>query len=260
MGFFRKLWNGVKEVATTAAAIVAAPILIPAGVAVIKAIDAAEYVGKKLFGTSEEIGKSGALNETSSARQVEDISNLLYQYHKQYRPAGEKVEDACKKYVRDCFDELIKKLRKDEKLADSFGLEQIQHKKNRLCGDIDGAITDAIRKNLSLDNSQCVAILKLPAGSDKQRKMENFAQKVIDDAKDDLAHTVSRTMNQVTDDISNFLQDYIDNQERAAERETRNFEQWKRDMENQTFDREKAQLPALQKLYALEQIEKILAA
>ena len=267
MGFFSSLWNGVTEVVKTAVAVAVAPVVLPvAGVmyAADKIKDAlsstSKKVEEKVKETNQNIGKSGALNETSSARQVEDISNLLYQYHKQYRPVGENVEDTCKKCVRDCFDELIKKLRKDEKLADSFGLEQIQRKKNRLCGDIDGAITDAIRKNLSLDNSQCVAILKLPAGSDKQRKMENFAKKVIDDAKDDLAHTVSRTMNQVTDDISNFLQDYIDNQERAAERETRNFEQWKRDMENQTFDREKAQLPALQKLYALEQIEKILAA
>ena len=261
MGFFGSLWDGIKEAALTAAAVVLAPVILPA-IIIEEKIDEKvdEKVKEKLKETNQNIGKSGALNETSSARQVEDISNLLYQYHKQYRPAGEKVEDACKKYVRDCFDELIKKLRKDEKLAGSFGLEQIQRKKNRLCSDIDGTITDAIRKNLSLDNPKCVEILKLPAGSDKERKMKNFAQKVIDDARDDLAHTVSRTMNQVTDDISNFLQDYVDEQERKAANVKNQFEQWERDMENQNFDREKAQLPALQKLYALEQIEKILAA
>ncbi len=261
MGFFGWIKDRVADVVGTAAGVLLAPVAL-AGAIVYGAAEEIKdaFSSKKTEETNKNIGKSGSLNENSSASQIEDLGNLLFQYSKEYRTAGEKTEDACKKYVRDCFNNLIEEFHKDENIADLFGLEQIQRKKNRLCSDIDGTITDAIRKNLSLDNPKCVEILKLPAGSDKERKMKNFAQKVIDGARDDLAQKVSRTMNQVTDDISNFLQDYVDEQERKAANVKNQFEQWERDMENQNFDREKAQLPALQKIYALEQIEKILAA
>lgn len=264
MGFFSSLWNGVKKVAkavaTTAAVVVSAPIWVP-----VLAADAVGLIdldgkknNKKVADTSKNIGNTVSINDAHSARQVQDIASLVRQYLNTYEGDAESTERKCKEYVQKCFDGLAEELKQNEKIAKSFGIENIQRKKNRLCDSIDGVVVDRIRFNLSIDNSECREILKLNAGAEKERRMKAFVDRTISDAKKDLADKISRTMKQVTNDISEFLEDNLESQESNALRMKEKFDRWEVDMRNKNFDREQAQLPALEKLFALQQIEKIL--
>lgn len=260
MGFFSSLWNGIKNVATAAAVIVTAPIWVPIAV-----VDAIRDINnddnkKKSDNTSQAISHTGSIDDAHSARQVQDIASLVRQYLNTYEGDAESTERKCKEYVQKCFDGLTEELRQNEKIAKSFGIESIQRKKDRLCDSIDGVIVDRIRSNLSIDNSECRAILKLKAGAEKERRMKAFVERTISDAKRDLADKISRTMKQVTNDISEFLEDHLESQESDALRMKATFDSWEVDMQNKSFDREKAQLPALEKIFALQQIEKILTA
>ena len=67
-------------------------------------------------------------------------------------------------------------------------------------------------------------------------------------------------MREVKDDITRFLQNKMDEQEEKAQRDQQEFDNWIRQIENKTFDSERAQLEPRIKIYAIEQVEKILAA
>lgn len=256
MGFFSSLWSGIKKVAKAAAVVVTAPIWVP--VAIVDGILNSDNDKKKSDETSQAISRTSSIDDAHSARQIQDIASLVRQYLNTYESDAESTEKKCKDYVKKCFDGLAEELKQNEKIAKSFGIESIQRKKNRLCDSIDGVIVDRIRSNLSIDNSECRAILKLNAGAEKERRMKAFVERTISEAKKDLADKISRTMKQVTDDISEFLEDNLESQESNALRMKEKFDRWEVDMQNKSFDRERAQLPALEKLFALQQIEKIL--
>lgn len=265
MGFFGSLWRGVKKVAkgvaTAAAVVVSAPIWVPMVAA--DAVGLIDLDGKKnkkeVQDTTKAISEQTSIEEAHTVRQVQDIAALVRQYLNTYESDAETTETKCKNYVSKCFDGLIDELKQNKNFAQSFGIEHIKRKKDRLCDSIDGAIVNRIRLNLSIDNYDCRQILNMDAGAAKQRRMQEFVDKTIRDAKNDLAEKIDRTMKQVTDEISEFLQDNLESQERQAERMEKKFERWEVDIQNKNFDRERAQLPALEKIFALKQIEKLLA-
>ena len=210
--------------------------------------------------TSGKISDTGSYNDYTTVRQVRDLQSILNEYLEIYRDEGKNAEQYCKDKVNKCFDAIIEKLREDNELAKSFGIDQLTRKKNNLCRDIDGAIVNAIREHLSTDDPDCRQILEMNSGAEKGRRMRKFVFKTIDDAKSDLAEKVSSTMKQINDELSDFLKGYVETQESSAQRAANQFQQWERDMNNKNFDSERAQLPARKKLYAIEQIEKVIAA
>lgn len=260
MGFFSSLWEGAKVLAAGAAAVVTAPIWAP--------VIAVDEVGKKIWGNkkqevqqiSQEISKTEALSETSSVAQVEDISKTVRKYYNEYESIGEAKEETARKNIEIFFNGLENLLQKERQLAEDYGMSQLRRKKDRLCRDIEGTITDAIMLNLSLDNSECRQILSMQAGNEKSRKMKEFAERTIETANKNLEQKVRKSMNEVQDDILRFMQNKINEQEEKALYEQEKFDDWVRDMENKTFDKEKAQLEPRIKIYAIEQVEKIFAA
>jgi len=266
MGFFSSLWEGVKDVAKTAVAVtVGLPIVAP--IVIAEKLGLIDLDGKKDSKTTQEItqarkevSQTSSLKKATTVQQVEDISKSLSNYRRIYERNAEYAEQSLTDTVNNCFADLMRRMRENEQISQSFGFDKIQEEKNQLISQINGTVTLAISTKLSLDNYDCRRILDMEAGSDKDKKMKNFADKVINDAKNNLADKISWTMRQVSNDISRFLESKINEKERTSQEEQRKFDNWIQKIENKTFDSERAQLEPRIKIYAIEQVEKILAA
>ena len=215
---------------------------------------------KETADVSRDIGQTERYEDYHTTTQVRNTQTNLNKYLEKYRGKGEEAERACKNYVNESFDAIIEEISRNKAIAEKFSMNQLERKKNRLLREIDGAIVNAIREHLSMDDYECREILNMHRGPEKGQRMREFVLQTINDARNDLADTVEETMNQVNQDISDFLKEYVETQEKNANSKVTAFKQWERDMQNQTFDRERAQLPARKKLYAIEQIEKVIAA
>ena len=252
MGFF----GWLKDKLIDAAVVVTSPVWLPASVAVMGAVEA----GKKIGLISDDIGKTEALTETSTVSQVEKMSQDVRKYYNDYKPKAETKEEIAQKNIEILFNDIKAKFQEERQLANDYGMSTLDRKKDRLCRDIEGTITDAIRTKLSLDDSECKKILSMPAGDEKLRKMNEFAERTIQNANKDLENKIRTAMREVKDDITRFLQNKMDEQEEKAQRDQQEFDNWIRQIENKTFDSERAQLEPRIKIYAIEQVEKILAA
>lgn len=211
-------------------------------------------------GCSQNVGKTSAFTETSSVAQVEDISKTVRDFYRKYAPIGEAKENAARKNIEKFFDGIKILLQKNSKLASDYGITTLNDRNYRFCRDIEGTITDAIRTKLSIDDSECKKILSMQSGDEKTRKMKEFAERTIQNANKDLENKIQKAMNEVKDDISRFLQNKMDEQEEKARRDQKEFDTWIQQIENKTFDSEQAQLELRVKIYAIEPVEKILAA
>lgn len=257
------MFGFLKDLVKVAAAAVVTTIAAPAALA----IGAAKKVGlisdpkpaARTNHVSEQIGRTESLSATSTVQQVENISNVLRQYHNQYCPDGAALERHYRKELKKYFDTLIDSLEENEELSEAFGLESIRRRQERLLRRIDGSITDAISTKLSLDNYECRKILEMPKGETRTRRMKDYVQQVIDDAKEDLIKAISDSLYEQSDAIADFLENQIDDQERAARKSKAEFDRWEKEMKNNSFDREREQIPARVKMYAIERAEAIVS-
>ncbi len=249
MGFFGSLWEGIKKIGTKIKEFFFPPPPPPPPITTSQTKD-----------TTENIGKSGSYETTTTISEVRDYEKMIRGYLTTYEPKAKKQEGTYKKYVRDLFGHLIDSLRANENFAQSFSLKNFEKEKDRLCDEIDGAIVTVIRSKLSSDNSDCKEILDMDEGDKKKQRMEKFVDETIREAQDNLAKKVSDTMNNIEKNLEELLDGQVEKRERDAKSKANTYDQWESEMENETFDIERAQLPALKKLYAIEQIEKIMAA
>ena len=219
-----------------------------------------EELASKSNSISERIGNAEPLTATSSAQQVEDISLLVRQYQNEYAPYGRDIERHYQNELEKYFDNLIEQLKQDEEIANSFGIEHIRRRQRELIRRIKGSITDQIAIHLSTDDRECTRILSMSKGYNRTNRMKEYVQRVIHNAKEDLIEVVSDSLHNQTDDIIEFLQERLDTQEREVNNVTRSFDQWMNDMEKNTFNQEQAQLEPKVKIYAIEQLDKIIKA
>lgn len=248
MGFFGDLWNGIKKVATAVKEFFFPPP--PPPPPPITTSDTNYTTGR--------IGKEKSYEYTTTVTEVRNYEQMIRGYLNTYEPKARKQERTYKKYVRDCFGYLIDELKKNQNFAESFAFKKFEDEKDALCDEIDGAIVDVIRSELSSDNRDCRKILDMDAGNSKKQRMEEFVDKTIGKAQANLAKKVSDTMNEITAYLVKILDNQVETQERDANRTAKTYEKWEHDMKTKNFDIERAQLPARKKIYAIEQIEKIL--
>ena len=250
MGFLGRLWEGVKKIGTAIKEIFFPPPPPPPPQITISETEV----------TTGKIGESGSYKDTTTVTEVRDYEKMIRGYLDTYESKAKKQEVTYKKYVRDCFGHLIDALRANKNFAQSFSLKEFEKEKDLLCDTIDGKIVGVIRSKLSSGNSDCRKILDMDKGDNKKQSMEKFVDETIREAQENLAETVSDTMNKIEKNLEELLDGQVKTQENAAQRATNQFQQWEQDMKNETFDSERAQLPARKKLYAIEQIEKVIAA
>lgn len=268
MGFFGSLWSGIKSVAKTAAAVVAAPAAVALAATawavdkVDKLISPSEVKTTKseqraIQNANRNFSQSSSLNSSSSLQQVENIADSVRNYRNAYRSRAERIEQVCQKYVDTLIFDLIDVLKKDERIANDFGIESIERKQRELGEKIRGAIVRRLESDVSTDNYECRQILQMSKGSARDRRMEQYVNDVFTGAKNDLAQRTGKILNDQVEDIADFLQTRLARQERKASEAQREFERWEREMQNNTFDAERESIKPAIKLYAMERIEQL---
>ena len=167
---------------------------------------------EKLF---SKAGKTAPPND--SIHTAIDVAKLLQEYVKEYTPACKEIERQAKERVDGYFDFLIDELEKTESLAESLGLKNIKASQKNLLGTIDGTMTNALALRFSLDNAECRKILEMAPGESKETAMEKFASQAIVESKEKLCGTISEVLNQLTEELVKFCENYVREQENAAD-------------------------------------------
>lgn len=96
-------------------------------------------------------------------------------------------------------------------------LKTLKHGKSRISKTITGGIKDPLAKRMSLDDSECLSILKMDSGTDKKQAMTNFTKKVIKEALNNLSKNVRAALTDQTEDIQDYLSGISEEQEKTMQ-------------------------------------------
>lgn len=156
---------------------------------------------------SEQISKERSYDiEDASIYSTRRLTQILASFSDGYLQNAEAIEEACIKEVEKCYEGYIQFL---EQAAgegiNKAGLKRLKSAKTRIRRTIEGSIRNPLDRKMSLDDAECLKILKMDAGADKQKAMKRFTSRVIQAALENIAEQVRFSLDEQLEDIEDYL-------------------------------------------------------
>lgn len=183
--------------------------------------DKVEKVKNFFRGGSRNAGYSAGREDSydpEKARMEETIriNTILTEFRMSVESQSDKLEKSVLRESRKSIDSLIdylKSVNKQEYAGKqlNLNLSKIQRENRKTEDLIHGYIKKKAQKRVSLDDTECLSILKLPAGKEKEKKMTAFADQIINEAILELTDLIRESMDKQCQNLIEQIEDRVQN-------------------------------------------------
>lgn len=171
---------------------------------------------------------------------TERLNEILISFSEGYLQHATFLEKECIRLVEEYYDKLISVIENVPGGAYSVAnLKALKNGKRRISKTISGGIREPLAKRMSLDDTECLGILKMDAGAEKRKAMKDFTQKVTEEALNNLAKSVRDSLNDQTEDIRDYLNSISEEQAKTMQVLKQRFDKMVGDNEMEQWDKEK---------------------
>ena len=168
------------------------------------------------------------------------LNEILLSFSEGYFQQATAIEKNCIIMVEDYYDKLIEIVENAPSNAHNIAnLRALKTGRGRISKTINGGIKEPLSKRMSLDDSECLSILKMDSGNEKKQAMTLFTKKVIKEALNNLSMNVRIALNEKSEDIEDYLGCISEEQEKAMQAIKEHFDKMDRDNELEQSDKEK---------------------
>ena len=172
----------------------------------------------------EEIANKKSLNpEKSEANEIAELNKLLMEYRQNISAAANDME---REMIIECsmmLQEIMDVFEEQNKRLKLVRTESVKRQFNRACKDLKGTFAECVNKR-SLDDAECVKILKLPAGDMKNQKLQQMKQDVFVQAGNEIINSIKNTVDEFSDTIQDAFEEHLDRLEETIQSKTEAFE------------------------------------
>ena len=208
----------------------------------------AKYAWNVITGQDEKqaaIANQKSVNpQKSTVDEMAELNKLLAEYRKGISDAAESMESEmiveCSMMLEDIMDvftesnQHLKVMRSDS----------VERKFKRVAKDLKGTFAEYVQKRISLDDTECVKILKLPAGELKNQRLQEMKQRVFVEASNEIVKRIKDAVEDFSDTVEDAFNDHLDRAEEQLHERTESFEELSRITENDTESVENVMLKA----------------
>lgn len=174
----------------------------------------------------EEIANKKSLNpEKSEANEIAELNKLLMEYRQNISAAANDME---REMIIECsmmLQEIMDVFEEQNKRLKLVRTESVKRQFNRACKDLKGTFAECVNKRFSLDDAECVKILKLPAGDMKNQKLQQMKQDVFVQAGNEIINSIKDTVDEFSDTIQDAFEEHLDRLEETIQNKTDAFEE-----------------------------------
>lgn len=165
---------------------------------------------------SEKIASEKSYDKTEANIYTTDrLNEILVSFSEGYFQQATTIENSAIKYVEEYYSQLISEVVKILKaVPNTSNLNALKNGKKRISNVIIGSIKNPLAKRMSIDDSECLSILKMDSGFEKKEAMTKFSSKVINEAIENLIQNVRNVLKDQTDDIEDYLCNISESQEK----------------------------------------------
>lgn len=189
---------------------------------------------KSIFGSSSDdvsrdVGRSDSFEiERANAQRVQKMSEELLEYSKKYTTQSNELEQDVFDQITNTLDEIIDSLSEVENIRIDgkkirINLKSLKKEMNNFKKSKRGCFINEIHKALSLDNKECLKILKLDSGKEKEKEMRSFLGKILKNELKNLSLLTEKTLKENLLYLEETLNDKIIEIEESVSEEIENF-------------------------------------
>lgn len=174
---------------------------------------------------AEEVARERSYEkDKANIYDTERLNEILVSFSEGYYQQATAYEEACIIRVNNYFDNIISLLEDgdaSDKIKNDVNLRRVKHSKSNIVKRINGAVKNPLAKRMSLDDAECLRILKMESGNAKKEAMTRFTQKIIGEALQNL----SKQVREALDEQREWIEEYLVNLSEEQEKEFLNMQE-----------------------------------
>ena len=183
------------------------PELIKMGLKLLKKV--VDFAHEVLVG---EVGNKKPVDiEKSVAGEICDVNSLLNKLISESSHQFDKIEKTIIEESEFYFEELLQRISLiNSKIGKELvNIDRCNKKLERIKGGISGMFKTHISKKISLDDNECLAILKLAPGDMKSDKLKNYVNIVIDEGLNATCQEIKEKLFDFTEELNELINERI---------------------------------------------------
>ena len=156
---------------------------------------------------------------------TERLNEILVSFSEGNLRQCEKLEEQCIREVQKYCNALTGLVRKSPGFTEyASSLKRVERSLSRIHGMITGSVKEPLAKRMSLDDSECLRILKMDSGEKKEEEIRKFSRKIINEALDNLGRKVREAIREQTGELEEFFRNYMEQQEKKTAAAKRQYD------------------------------------
>jgi hypothetical protein len=199
--------------------------------------------------------------EKARIEETRRINEILSAYSLSLEEQADELERNCIKESSEFFDRLIGYLEESNSKELTVNTKRLKKAFKDIEKTIDGNIKRHLAKRVSLDDSECLEILKMAPGEMKKRAMKRFGQQVFREGLNQLSDKIRDMILEQQEYLSEVLEDHMQEVMNLVQKQHQEWEQIE-ELKNRDEEQLKKQTESIEfriRLcdYALEEINKV---
>ncbi|MGY0372334.1 hypothetical protein [Clostridium sp. JNZ J1-5] len=154
---------------------------------------------------SKDTGKTDRYDkERARLEETKRINMILTEFSLKLEKKADEIECTAINESKVYFKELMNELHKS-KANTGINVSRIERTMSRVEREIKGNLKTYISKRVSIDDSECLQVLKLDAGSSKENKMRKFSEKILQQGLNNLVKDVKVVIKEQNDILTDVI-------------------------------------------------------
>lgn len=173
-----------------------------------------ENWGRNIKSACEDIsrnaGETDSYNkEQARLEETKKINMILTEFSLKLEKKADEIENIAIDQSNVYFKQLIKELN-SSKFDTGINISRIKRTMARVDKKIKGNLKVYISKRVSIDDSECLEILKLQAGHKKEDEMKKFSEKILRQGLNNLVKDIKEVIKEQSDIVTEIIEERLD--------------------------------------------------
>ncbi|MGL5623639.1 hypothetical protein [Cetobacterium sp.] len=186
---------------------------------------------------SRDVGSSDSFEiERANAKRIQKMNEELLDYSRKYSQKSAELEQDVFEQIDDVLERILDSVKEIENVKIDgkkirINLNSLKKEMKKFQRANRGNFISSIHKNLSLDNKECIEILRLDSGKEKEEGMKRFLRKVLQSELKKLGKLAEEVLEENLKMLIETLEDKILEIEESISGEIKDFEKLEKSRE-----------------------------
>lgn len=172
---------------------------------------------------SRDTGKTDRYDkERARLEETKRINMILTEFSLNLENKADEIEKTAIEESKVYFEQLIKELN-NSKSDTGINVSRIERTMSRVEREIKGNLKTYISKRVSIDDSECLEILKLEAGYKKENEMKKFSEKILQQGLNNLVKDIKDVIKEQNDIVTEVIEERLEDINSNLDRKIKDF-------------------------------------